>query len=167
VIVKTEKWHQQRKRQWRIVKDKPLQTCRQGLWLKLQLCACTPYIKPQSPTSHNLTSHLFILYLLAHCTVPAFFISLWNSVIWYDNNRILKLTIIGTIITNITLYKHNTQQLHHRHSDSPQNKYSVFKWLVVLPSVLWCCWLGGRKGIWPVKKLEWWGAGMVICLVSG
>jgi len=22
------------------------------------------------------------------------------------------------------------------------------------PSVLWCCWLGGRKGIWPVKKLS-------------
>ena len=26
------------------------------------------------------------------------------------------------------------------------------------------CWLGGRKGIRPVKKLEWWGTGMVICL---
>jgi len=24
--------------------------------------------------------------------------------------------------------------------------------------------LGGRKGIRPVKKLEWWGTGMVICL---
>ena len=23
-----------------------------------------------------------------------------------------------------------------------------------LPSVLWRCWLGGRKGIWPVKKLS-------------
>ena len=23
---------------------------------------------------------------------------------------------------------------------------------VILPSVLWCCWLGGRKGIRPVKK---------------
>ena len=33
-----------------------------------------------------------------------------------------------------------------------------------LPSVLWCCWLGGRKGIRPVKILEWWGAGVVICL---
>jgi len=28
---------------------------------------------------------------------------------------------------------------------------------VELPSVLWCCWLGGRKGIWPVKKYGgWW-----------
>ena len=25
------------------------------------------------------------------------------------------------------------------------------------------CWLGGRKGIQPIKT-EWWGAGMVICL---
>ena len=31
-------------------------------------------------------------------------------------------------------------------------------------SVLWCCRLGSRKGIRPVKKLEWWGAGVVICL---
>jgi len=33
-----------------------------------------------------------------------------------------------------------------------------------LPSVLWRCWLGGRKGIRPVKKLEWYGTGMVIRL---
>ena len=32
-----------------------------------------------------------------------------------------------------------------------------------VPSVLWRCWLGSRKGIWPVKA-EWWGAGVVICL---
>jgi len=32
-----------------------------------------------------------------------------------------------------------------------------------MPSVLWRCWLGGRKGIRPVKT-EWWGTGMVICL---
>ena len=35
-----------------------------------------------------------------------------------------------------------------------------------MPSVLRCCWLGGRKGIRPVKT-EWWGAGMVICLEQG
>jgi len=32
--------------------------------------------------------------------------------------------------------------------------------------VLWCCWLGGRKGIRPVKT-ERWGAGVVICLERG
>jgi len=35
-----------------------------------------------------------------------------------------------------------------------------------LPSVLSRCWLGGRKGIRPVKT-EWWGAGVVICLQQG
>ena len=34
----------------------------------------------------------------------------------------------------------------------------------LLPSVLWRCWLGGRKGIRPVKNIEWWGTGMAICL---
>jgi len=36
----------------------------------------------------------------------------------------------------------------------------------VLPSVLGRCWLGGMKGIRPVKS-EWWGAGMVIGLERG
>jgi len=39
--------------------------------------------------------------------------------------------------------------------------------MTLLPSVHWHCWLGGRKGIRPVKKLELWGAGMVICLERG
>ena len=26
--------------------------------------------------------------------------------------------------------------------------------------MLWHCWLGGRKGVRPVKKLEWWDAGV-------
>ena len=34
------------------------------------------------------------------------------------------------------------------------------------PSVLWHCWLGVRKSIWPVK-IEWWGVGVVICLEQG
>ena len=34
---------------------------------------------------------------------------------------------------------------------------------MALPSVLWRCWLGCRKGIRPVKT-EWWGAGVVVCL---
>jgi len=44
-------------------------------------------------------------------------------------------------------------------------KFNIKCWY--LTSVLWRCWLGGRKGIWPVKKLEWWGAGVVICLERG
>ena len=37
---------------------------------------------------------------------------------------------------------------------------------VHLISVLWCCWLGGRKSIRPVKT-EWWGVGVVVCLEWG
>jgi len=35
------------------------------------------------------------------------------------------------------------------------------------PSVLWRCWLGGSKGIRPVKMTAWWGAGVGICLGRG
>jgi len=38
--------------------------------------------------------------------------------------------------------------------------------IYVMPSVLWRCWLGRRKGIRPVKT-ERWGAGVVICLKRG
>ena len=32
--------------------------------------------------------------------------------------------------------------------------YVAFIYIYIVPSVLWCCWLGSRKGIWPVKKLS-------------
>ena len=35
-----------------------------------------------------------------------------------------------------------------------------------ITSVLWRCWLGGRKGIRPVKN-EWWGVGVVVCMEQG
>ena len=36
----------------------------------------------------------------------------------------------------------------------------------LLPSVLWHCWSGVRKSIWPVK-FDLWGVGVVICLERG
>ena len=50
----------------------------------------------------------------------------------------------------------------------PKTSTFVFCWItlsitVLMPSVLWRCWLGGRKGIRPLKN-KWWGAGVVICL---
>ena len=44
--------------------------------------------------------------------------------------------------------------------------FSVLFTVQPLPSVLWRCWLGGRKGIRLVET-EWWGAGVVICLERG
>ena len=46
--------------------------------------------------------------------------------------------------------------------DGFQFHYDSHLW----PSVLWHCWLDGRKGIRPVKT-EWWVAGVVICLEWG
>ena len=59
-------------------------------------------------------------------------------------------------------------------SDSALADRCVHLWIIFtyllfatsVPSVLWHCWLGGRKGIRPVKT-EWWGAGVVICLERG
>jgi len=41
---------------------------------------------------------------------------------------------------------------------------SLFNFVFIL--CCWCSWLGGRKGIQPVKT-EWWGTGVVICLARG
>ena len=46
----------------------------------------------------------------------------------------------------------------------PRNWFDIYAHPV--PSVLWRCWLGGRKGIRPVKNWVT-GAGMVICLERG
>ena len=48
----------------------------------------------------------------------------------------------------------------------PSRTFAPVSFCTYLPSVLWRCWLGGRKGIQPVKT-EWWGAGMIICLERG
>jgi len=48
-------------------------------------------------------------------------------------------------------------------------RYVILKFvqlMLMLPSVLWRCWLGSIKGIWPLKT-EWWGVGVVISLEWG
>ena len=44
--------------------------------------------------------------------------------------------------------------------------FSKFIIIIIQFLVLWRCWLGGRKGIRPVKNWGW-GAGVVICLEQG
>ena len=44
--------------------------------------------------------------------------------------------------------------------------YFIKSTTLLVPSVLWRCWLGGRKGIRPIKN-EWWGVGVVVCLERG
>jgi len=45
--------------------------------------------------------------------------------------------------------------------------FILFRLQVYLPSVLWRCWLGGRKGIRPVKNFEWCSTGIVVYLERG
>jgi len=51
-----------------------------------------------------------------------------------------------------------SHRLRHLHTHNQQTR--------TIPSLLWRCWLGGRKGMRPVKT-ERWVAGMVICLERG
>jgi len=47
------------------------------------------------------------------------------------------------------------QHLHRSTIWCVQNKHFVIRFLLlVLPTVLWYCWLGIRKSIWPVKKFS-------------
>ena len=56
------------------------------------------------------------------------------------------------IITASTVLAHNVTQ---------ENKKIHYH--TTLPSVLWHCWLGGRKGIWPVKNMgQWWRLALVV-----
>jgi len=43
---------------------------------------------------------------------------------------------------------------------------SIYSCGLLVSSMLWRCWLGGRKDIRPVKS-EWWSAGVVVCLEWG
>jgi len=80
-----------------------------------------------------------------------------------------------TSVTTSSMFsctRHNTPRHHHHPSITlPSNRHLtqtvIFLHNVAdLPSVLWRCWLGSRKGIRPAKT-EWWGAGVVICLEQG
>jgi len=42
----------------------------------------------------------------------------------------------------------------------------IILYATLTPSVLWRCWLCGRKGIQPAKT-DWWGSRTVICLQQG
>ena len=69
-------------------------------------------------------------YMLWPCVCPSVRLSVCLSVTSRSSTKTAKCRI--TIITHVVLQTH----------------------VVVLPSVLWRCWLGGRKGIRPVKTLS-------------
>jgi len=122
-------------------------------------------------------------------------IKTWKST-WFKVDTILNLEThtstfpIASVFTNYTItFDFNTKiRWHHSSSFRYSNYINIviqnlccehinsMTFVVVciclrlipknMPSVLWRCWLDGRKGIRPVKT-EWWGAGVVICLEQG
>jgi len=66
------------------------------------------------------------------------------------------------------IFFHNTNRLAYLHFTTVTANYAVwsidndFIGMAATPSVLWRCWLGGRKGIRPVKKLGQWVVGVVM-----
>ena len=76
-----------------------------------------------------------------------------------NNSNFESLTTTQTLISE--KYK-KTQKWKHTHTHTFNGTLSG----TIIPSVLRRCWLGGRKGIWPVKN---WvvGAGVAICLEQG
>ena len=78
----------------------------------------------------------YLLYL------TSFILSFWFYVLIRIVLIIVCQTASNTIPVNNRI-SHNTQCIH-----------SIHRSVSNMPSVLWCCWLGGRKGIQPVKKLR-------------
>jgi len=61
---------------------------------------------------------------------------------------------------------HLAQPLDKFHRNHPHFKIISLTFSDNLLLVLWHCWMGVKKSIWPVK-IEWRGVGVVICLEQG
>ena len=101
------------------------------------------------------------------------------KVVWVSYSHEVKpLTLVSHQISRQSVQHDANAEHSHRQcptentlSQNSEQKFTrlpilVFFWfLTARPSLLqWCCWLGGKKGIRPVKT-EWWGTGVVICLL--
>jgi len=87
----------------------------------------------------------------------------WGTTCNFNGFRVLAALLHGTLVVGVS----QTASL-----NRGRNLYSVgrpSRWALAhissfeMPSVLWHRWLDVRKSIWPVK-IEWWGAGVIMCL---
>ena len=94
------------------------------------------------------TREIIILYL---CMLYAFEAQFHSTCIQSKSGLL-------TFSCNATAYCYKYRYWHQRASvdgvvpTTDQKNEVQQKISVTLPSVLWCCWLGSRKGIWPVKN---------------
>ena len=103
-----------------------------------------PFLPPNQQRQSTAPSHLKHV-----ATLPC--------EIWMPENRLQSEYELWLMVNyKVIIVKHYVRRI-----TSLQIYHSTCCWK--MPSVLWHFWLGGRKGIRPVKN-EWWSAGMVICL---
>ena len=91
----------------------------------------------------------------------------WGKVLQNDIAGYWGTSIRGLMRGMATLHQGNHELLVVRHKvGRPPGEPGVSKsspWNVIFfPSVLWHCWLGGRKGIRPVKKLD---VGLLVVMI--
>ena len=103
-------------------------------------------------TTHHCLTRRWLVMLVQHTTIFSIDL-LYTGWVSFGNNCKI---ITGSLQWNSKTKQTTTTTTTHFKALCPR-----------LPSVLWRCWLGGRKGIRPVKNMEWRGAGVVICLERG
>ena len=78
-------------------------------------------------------------------------------------------TMAWTRIRRLSLYSHipgpTRPGLERMSAHAVESNIGLW-WMCDMHSVLWHCWLGGRKSIWPLET-GCWGDGVVICLARG
>ena len=84
-----------------------------------------------------------------------------------ENKAALLVCVQLHILSNRHTQYSRTTKILHNYGSHFQRKPIPASYHLVIPSVLWRCWLGDRKDIRPVKKNEWWGAGVDTCLERG
>jgi len=87
-------------------------------------------------------------------------------------DRIIMLLVMPSLQRHDKRQKKASQMIHSRGCLVQwQCRHSMYYCRICIlhhrPSVLWRCWLGGSKSIRPIKKPDWWGAGVIICLQWG
>jgi len=120
-----------------------------------------------------LSAHLYITSLHA----SQHYIHTFRPTVSVNSLLKLKKHFYWPSISLVNFWRYwGNQNLPHSPVTSPAVRHITGLWALFLgfvciiavcfcPSVLWRCWLGGRKGIRPVKNWVW-GAGMVICYLE-
>jgi len=85
-----------------------------------------------------------------------------NCIEWFDWCRFHLVCHVTLRLQSSDMVRRLTRQRVPQYLTQMANQhYLCFTVSTSVPSVLWCCWLGGKKGIWPIKT-EWFGAGVVV-----